>query len=163
MRNRKFLPILVLSLAGLAWPLSIAALQPGVLKAQASVKPERIMLEGKAQITIATVDGFQQPIPVASIKITTDTGYFEASNQNTVFGFTDKEGVFQAIWHANQRTKPGNQQFEVTAGKNGYVSKYPLTATAKVVVQDPSKPRVMNDDSQDNSNRTPSDPFGQDR
>lgn len=141
MLKRKFLAFLVLGLAALVWPLSISAFQPpGVLKAKAIVKPERILPEGKTQITLVAVDGFQQPIPAASVKISIDTGYFDGSNQTKVFGFTDKLGVFKTVWHANLQTKPGTQQFEATVSKNGYLSKYPLTAAASVVVVDLSNP-----------------------
>ena len=147
---------LVLGLAGLAWALSAAAFQTGVLRAKASVSPERIAPQGKTQLSIQTSDGFQQPIPLASIKISADTGYFEASNQTTVFGYTDKDGVFQAVWHANLQTKPGTQRFEVTATKNGYLSKTPLTAAAKVVVEDLANPADTGDP-QDEPNNDPMD------
>ena len=138
MLARKLTP-LVFSLAALAWPWSIAAVPMGVLTAQASAKPARIEPGGKAVIRILANDGFQQPIASASIKISTDTGYFEASNQNVVLGFTDKYGVFQAAWHSNLQTPVGLQTFEITANKNGYIAKYPVTATAQVTVTDPAQ------------------------
>lgn len=134
MRTRKHLPLLFLSLTSLSWP----AYPLGVLTAQASVKPERITPYGNAQITVVASDGFQKPIPMASIKIVTDTGYFEASNQNVVVGYTDQDGAFQAVWHGNLQTRPGPHRFDVTANKNAYVSKYPITATATVIVDGPS-------------------------
>jgi len=138
MIDRKSLPFYALILAALVWPSVAAAVQPGVLTASATAKPERIRPQGSTQITVIALDGFKQPIPAASVKITADTGWFGETNRTTVFGFTGKDGVFQAVWHANQQTKPGTQPFEVTASKNGYVSKYPQTATAKVTVEDSS-------------------------
>lgn len=139
MLNRTF-PAFIIGLVVLAWPLSSPALQTGVLTAKAIAAPKRILPEGKTKITVTALDGFQQPVAGVSVKIVIDTGYFEQTNRPAVFGFTDKLGQFQAVWHANLQTKPGSQEFAVTATKSGYVSKYPLTASAKVEVVDPSKP-----------------------
>jgi hypothetical protein len=110
----------------------------GVLAAQASVEPEHIAPGATTQVTVKVSDGMRQPIASASVKISAGTGYFESSNQNTAFGFTGKDGVFQTVWHGNLQTNPGPQLFEITAGKNGYIGKYPVTATATVKVGEPA-------------------------
>ncbi len=119
-----------------AWPLSIHSLPLGVLKAKASVDPERIPQGGKTEITVVTEDGFHKPISEASVKITIDSGYFEASGQTTVLGYTDKDGIFKAVWFSNLKTEDGIQTFNISASKNGYASQYPVTASANLIVGD---------------------------
>jgi hypothetical protein len=134
MPRRLVLPLVFC--AGLAW--SAAAYPFGVLTAQAEAEPAKIELGGQAEIRVAVNDGFGKPIAQASVKISTDSGWFEASNQNQVTGFTDRDGAFQAVWHSNRQTLVGHQSFAVAVIKNGYVGKYPITATAKLTVGDPS-------------------------
>lgn len=126
---------LCLALVGAGfWPLSAAAV--GVLSAKASVEPPRIAPGGQAEITLTAVDGFQRAIPQASVTLHTATGYFESSNQNTAVGYTDKDGVFKAIWHSNLRTEPGPQTFDASVSKNGHIGKYPITTSVKLLVED---------------------------
>ena len=136
-------PLIMLCVAILVWPLPGVALPFGVIKAKASVEPEQIALGEKTQVTVKVSDGFDKPILAASIKISTATGYFETSNQNIALGSTDKEGVFQAVWHSNLRTELGPQVFEITATKNGYVGKYPVTETVTVRVGDQSQEGIL--------------------
>ena len=131
LRTLMALPIIM---ATLAYPAPSFANPYGVLTARAVAKPEQIEPGEKTQLTVQVYDGFNKPIPIANIKISIKTGYFEASNQNAVHGFTDKDGLFVAVWHSNLQTPSGMNEFEVTANKNGYIGKYPVTTTARVKV-----------------------------
>ena len=130
---------LPLILAALAYPALGLANPYGVLTARAVVKPAQIEPGEKTQLTLQVYDGFNKPIPIATIKISIKTGYFEASNQNAVHGFTDKDGLFVAVWHSNLQTPNGINEFEITANKNGYIGKYPVTTTARVKVGEEDK------------------------
>ena len=131
-----------LILAALACPALGLANPYGVLTARAVAKPEQIEPGEKTQLTVQVYDGFKKPISTANIKISIKTGYFEASNQNAVHGFTDKDGLFVAVWHSNLQTPNGINAFEITANKNGYIGKYPVTTTARVKVGEEEKTGV---------------------
>jgi hypothetical protein len=137
---KQTLTLVCLGLAAFASPLTSLAFQPGVLSAKASAAPERIAIGEQTLVSVRVSDGFQKPIALASIKINTGSGYFESSNQKTVVGFTDKDGLYQMVWHSNLQTKPGILLFEISATKNGYIGKYPVSATTAVAVGDTSNP-----------------------
>lgn len=151
MRKSPF--VFLLACAAVSWP--VWAFQSGVLSAKAMVEPERMLPDGKARITVEAVDGFQKPIPMASIKVSTDTGYFEPSGNTMAFGFTDKEGRFQVVWHGNLRTVPGTHNFDITVSKSGYIGKYPVTARVKLDIEDPAKAGGGHD--KDNPGLSPSE------
>ena len=99
MLARHTAPLVFLSLAALAaWPGAIAAPAFGVLKAKASAEPAQIEAGGKTLITVSAHDGLQQPIAAATVTISAASGYFDASGQDVVIGYTDPAGVFQAAW-----------------------------------------------------------------
>lgn len=129
--------LLSLILLCLAWPPAPGAYPFGVLSAKAVAEPAQIPPGGKAEVAVTVSDGFQRPIPLASIRISAASGYFEASNQGTALGHTDKDGVFRVVWHSNPQTGSGPQVFEVAASKNGYVGQYPVSARAVVDVGEP--------------------------
>jgi len=129
------LPLLfALGLAGLAWPLLATAYQFGVMNAKARAEPAQIEPGGNARISVVANDGLQKPVASATVTISAATGYFEASNENVVIGYTDQDGAFQTVWHSNLQTPSGAQTFQVTTVKNGYISKFPVTATTQVIV-----------------------------
>lgn len=111
----------------------------GVLVARTAVEPPRIRPGEKATIGVETRDGFQRPLEGVSVKITTDSGFFESSHERTVQGSTDRRGQVRAVWQSDRRAKPGVAEFTVIAAKSGYLGRYPLKAS--VVIEAASAPK----------------------
>jgi hypothetical protein len=112
----------------------------GVLVVRTSAQPEKIKPGEKSTIAIDSRDGFQRPLAGVSIKITADTGFFEANHERIVRGATDQRGEFKTVWQSDVRTDPGVQVFTIIASKSGYLGRYPLSAY--VTLESPSEQKL---------------------
>ena len=108
----------------------------GVLVVRPRVEPPKIRPGEKATIYINARDGYQRPLSGVSVKITADTGHFEANRERIVRGASDPRGEFKSEWQSDLRTKSGERIFTIIATKSGYLGRYPLWT--KVTIESPA-------------------------